>query len=224
MVRDHIAERSGQLVELAPFLDPDSLRRGDLHMIDAVAVPNWLENPVSETKCRDALDRVLSEKMIDPEDLVLAQDTQDAGIQRARGVEAMAERLLDHHAPPKTMVAFLIFGLICQLCLSELLDDAAEELIANGEVEDDVALRPMGLLDFRKNTAEPFVKLWICQVALDIQHSFRQVLPRGLINAVDSELGRSIPYEAFQHAVELVAPGLRSPRCPGDTNQREFLG
>ena len=86
MVRDHIAERSGKLVELAPCLDPDCLRRGDLHMIDAVAVPNRLENPVGETKCRDALDRVLSEKMIDPEDLVLAQDTQDAGIQRARGV------------------------------------------------------------------------------------------------------------------------------------------
>src|SRR5262245_65885963 len=108
MVRDHIAERSGQLVELAPFLDPDCLRRSDLHMIDAVAVPNRLENPVGETKCRDALDRVLSEKMIDPEDLVLAEDTQDACIQCARGVEAMAERLLDDTAPPKTWSALCI--------------------------------------------------------------------------------------------------------------------
>ena len=112
MVRDHIAERSSKLIELAPCLDPDCLRRGDLHMIDAVAVPNRFENPVGETKCRDALDRVLSEKMIDPKDLVLAQDTQDAGIQRVRGVKAIAERLLDHHAPPKPMVAFLIFVLI----------------------------------------------------------------------------------------------------------------
>ena len=73
-----------RLVELAALLHAHRLRHGDLHVIDPVAVPDRLEQPIGETERHDALDRVLSQKVVDPEDLVLVQRAQDAGVQLAR--------------------------------------------------------------------------------------------------------------------------------------------
>ena len=111
MIRDHVAQRSGHLVELAAPLHAHRLRHGDLHVVDPVAIPDRLEQPIGEAERHDALDRVFSEKMVDPEDLVLVQRAQDAGIQRARRVQAMAERLLDHHAAPEPRLAVLVLVL-----------------------------------------------------------------------------------------------------------------
>jgi hypothetical protein len=52
-------------------------------VIDPVAVPDRFEQPVGETQRHDALDRIFSKKMVDPEDLVLMQGPQDAGVQFA---------------------------------------------------------------------------------------------------------------------------------------------
>ena len=79
-------------------------------MIDPVAIPDRLEQAVGETERHDVLDRVLAEKMVDPEDLILVQSAQDAGVQLARRIEAVAERLLDHHAAPKSMLAVLVLA------------------------------------------------------------------------------------------------------------------
>ena len=78
MVRDHVAQRAGLLVELAARLDAHRLRRGDLHVIDAVAVPDRLEQPVGEAERHDVLHRLLAEIVVDAEDLVLVQRAQDA--------------------------------------------------------------------------------------------------------------------------------------------------
>ena len=43
MVRDHIAERTGRLVELTALLYADGFRHSDLHMINPVAIPERLE-------------------------------------------------------------------------------------------------------------------------------------------------------------------------------------
>ena len=146
VVRDHVAERPGRLVEPAALLHAHRLRHGDLHVIDPVAVPDRFEQPIGETERHNALDRVLSQKVVDPEDLVLVQRAQDAGIQLARRVQAMAERLFDHHAAPELRLPVLVLTLIGQLRLAELLHHGTKEPVGDGEIEDDVTLRAMGLL------------------------------------------------------------------------------
>ena len=108
MIGDHVAQRAGRLVEIAALLHADRLRRGDLHVIDPVAVPDRFEQPIGEAERHDALDRVLAEKVVDPEDLVLVQRALDDGVQLARRIQAVAERLLDHHAAPELTLAVLV--------------------------------------------------------------------------------------------------------------------
>ena len=69
MVLHHVAQCSGLLVERAAALDPDALRRCDLHMIDEVAVPDGLENAVGKAKNQYVLHGFLAEVMVDAEDL-----------------------------------------------------------------------------------------------------------------------------------------------------------
>ena len=126
MVRHHVAQRASRLVKRAAPLYADRLRRGNLHVIDAVAIPDRLEQAIGETKSHDVLDCVLAEKVVDPENLVLVQRAQDAGIQRARRIQAMAERLFDHHAAPEPMLAVLVLALIGELRLAQLLHDGTE--------------------------------------------------------------------------------------------------
>ena len=158
MVRNHVAQRAGRLVELAALLHAHRLRRGDLHMIDPVAVPDRLEQPVGEAERHDALHRVLAEKVVDAEDLVLVQPALDAGVQFARGVQAMAERLLDHHAAPEPALAVLVLGLIDELRFVELLHRGAEKPVGDREIEDDVALGAVGLRGLVQSGAKLLVQ------------------------------------------------------------------
>ena len=80
MVRDHVAQRPGRLVKLAALLHAYRLSDGDLDVIDPVSVPDRLEQPIGEAERHDALNRVLSQKVVDAEYLVLVQRAQDAGI------------------------------------------------------------------------------------------------------------------------------------------------
>ena len=109
MVRHHVAQRAGRLVELAALLDADRLGRGDLHMVDVVAVPDRLEQAVGEAQRHDVLDRLLAEEMVDPVDLASRRSTrQDVGVQRLGRGEVVAERLLDHHAPPALLPSLVL--------------------------------------------------------------------------------------------------------------------
>ena len=161
--------------------------------------------------------------MVDPEDLVLVQRAQDAGIQLARRVQAMAERLLDHHAAPELMLAVLVLVLIGELRLAELLDHGAKEPVGDGEVEDGVALRAMGLFGLAQRAADLLVQLGLGQVALDVGHFLREPLPRRLVDLVDVELRGGVPDEAFQRVVKMVAPALRRSLRQVHADQREFL-
>ena len=154
VIGDHVAQRAGRLVEIAALLHADRLRRGDLHVIDPVAVPDRFEQPIGEAERHDALDRVLAEKVVDPEDLVFVQRALDVGVQLARRIQAMAERLLDHHAAPEPTLAALVLVLIGELRLAELLHHGAEEPIRDREIEDGVATGAVGLVSLFKCAAK----------------------------------------------------------------------
>ena len=223
MVGHHVAQRTGLLVELAALLHAHRLRHGDLHVIDPVAIPDRLEQSVGETERHDALDRVLSQKMIDPKDLVLVQRAQDASVQFARRVQAVAERLLDHHAAPEPGLPVLVLALIGELRLAELFDRGAKEPIGDREVEDGVALRAMGLFCVTQCAANLLVELGLGQIALDVGHFLREPLPRRLVDPIDVELRARIPDEGFQHVVKMVAPAFRGPFGQIHADQRKFL-
>ena len=82
MVRHHVAQRAGRVVELAALLDADRLGDRDLHVVDVVAVPQRLEEAVGEAEDQDVLHRLLAEIVIDAEDLLLARHAQDLLVER----------------------------------------------------------------------------------------------------------------------------------------------
>ena len=74
MVRHHVAQRAGGVIEAAAVADAELLVDGDLHMVDVVAIPDRLEHAVGEAQHQDVLDGFLAEIMIDPVDLVLFEN------------------------------------------------------------------------------------------------------------------------------------------------------
>ena len=100
MVRHHVAQRAGGVVETAAMADAEPFIDGDLDMIDVIAIPDRLEHAVGEAQHQDVLHRLLAEIMIDPVDLVLVDQFQQFAVQRLGRGEVGAERLFDHQPAP----------------------------------------------------------------------------------------------------------------------------
>ena len=69
MVLHHVAQRAGLVVELRAALDADVLGDGDLHVLDAAAPPQRLEQRIAEAQRQQVLHRLLAEIVIDAKDL-----------------------------------------------------------------------------------------------------------------------------------------------------------
>ena len=94
---DHVAERAGRVVELRAVLDAQRLGHVDLDLGDVLGRPDRLEQPVREPEREDVLHVLLAEEVVDPEDLLLAEDRVQARVERLRRVDVGAERLLEDH-------------------------------------------------------------------------------------------------------------------------------
>ena len=73
MVLEDVPDRARVLVERGAALDPDRLGDRDLDVVDELAVPDRLEDPVREAQREQVLDRLLAEVVVDPEDLALLE-------------------------------------------------------------------------------------------------------------------------------------------------------
>ena len=153
VVGHHVAQRAGLLVELAAPLDADGLRRGDLDMVDVLAVPQRLEQAVGEAQRHDVLHRFLAEEMVHPVDLMLLQRLQDLGIERLGRWQIMPERLLDHDPAP---LAVLFRHHVRR---PQARHDDAEEAIGDGEIEQVVACRAGRLVEPRQMLASAGCRL-----------------------------------------------------------------
>src|SRR6266508_5199485 len=96
---------SGASVVAAAPLDAELPGDGTLDVIDVAPIPDGLEDPVREPEHHQVLDRLFPEVVIDPEDLLLLEHAGELAIERPRGVEVAAERLLDDDAPPAGVLA-----------------------------------------------------------------------------------------------------------------------
>lgn len=74
VILQDVAQRSGFVV-VAAAAGFDALRfgDGDLHMIDVIAIQQWLEDRIAAAEQQDVLHCFLAEVVIDAEDLILAE-------------------------------------------------------------------------------------------------------------------------------------------------------
>ena len=100
MIGHHVAQRAGALVEIGPALDPHSFGGGNLHVVDALAIPERLEDPVGETERQDILHRFLAEKVINAKHLRFVHRSGDLGVKRPCGGKIVPKGLFDHHPAP----------------------------------------------------------------------------------------------------------------------------
>ena len=134
VVLEDVARRPGLLVERAAALDPDRLGDRDLHVVDVAPVPERLEDAVAEPEDQQVADGLLAQVVVDAIDLRLAEDLADLAVEPLRGLEVVAERLLDDDPPPAAVMA-----LVVEPDAAELADDLGELGRLGGEVEEPVA-------------------------------------------------------------------------------------
>ena len=134
MVLDEVAQRTGALVVAGAGTDADVLGRGDLDVVDEVAVPDRLEQRVGEAQRHQVLDRLLAEVVVDAEDLRLVEVLEHRLVLCAGRGEVVADRLLDHDPD------LGVLGLV-EACLAEPAGDHREELRRRRQVEDAVQRR-----------------------------------------------------------------------------------
>ena len=158
MVLNHVADRArGIVIRTSPAGHAHFLGHGDLHRGNVPPVPDRFEDRVPQAEGQDVLDRFLAEVMVDPIDLVLTQHPRDVTIESAGTLEVVAERLLDDNPAPG---AFLVLG-IDQAGLAELFDDRREELGGDGEIEQPVSVRSVGMVERVELFFEMFVALGV---------------------------------------------------------------
>ena len=96
----HVPVGPGLLVEGGPGLDAEGLGHVDLDVVDVLAVPDRLEQPVGEAEGQDVLGRLLAQEVVDPEDLVVVEDLAHQRVQLTGAVEVGPERLLHDDPGP----------------------------------------------------------------------------------------------------------------------------
>ena len=69
-------------------------------MVDEIPVPNGLEQSIGKPKCQDVLCGLLAEEVIDPENLVFAEEAMQFGIEGYCTFQIGAEGLLHDDAGP----------------------------------------------------------------------------------------------------------------------------
>ena len=73
VVLEDVTDCAGLFVERGATLDAERLGDGDLDVVDELAIPDRLEDPVREAEREQVLDRLLAEVVVDPEDLRLVE-------------------------------------------------------------------------------------------------------------------------------------------------------
>jgi len=206
VVLDQVAQGARAVVVARARPDAQVLGRGDLHVVDVVAVPQRLEHAVGEAERQQVLDGLLAEVVVDAEELVLVEDRQHVAVEVERLRERRSERLLDH-APH---LAPLERG---ESRLPELAHDDREEARRGRQVEDAVQrLRGRGVV-LLQNAAQRRVGLGVVELARHVARVVEQDLQ-------DRRIHRA-PAEAVDRRLALGAELLVAERAARDADDVE---
>ena len=128
----HDIANDAELVEVAATaLGAKGLLEGNLDVVDVVSVPGGAEELVAESENEDVLDHLLSEVVVDTEDLLLLPVGTEGAVKLARRGQVLAERLLNND----TGNALLGVGVLLQA-----LGNGDEDGWGKSHVEDTVGL------------------------------------------------------------------------------------
>src|SRR3954451_23259335 len=174
MVLEDVADCAGVLVVAGPGLDADRLGHRHLDVVDELAIPDRLEDPVREAEREHVLHGLLAEVVVDPEDLLLAEVLEQGRGQLLRRLEVVAERLLDHEARPAAIVS----------PLAERLDDRGESGRRHGEVEDAVAPELLLLVKLAERVVELVLAAGVGEVGRNVVQLRRELVPGVLAERV----------------------------------------
>src|ERR1035438_1754697 len=123
VVLDHVTDRPSVIVELPPPLDPELLRHCDLHTLDVIPVPDWLQKAIGEAKEQKIEHCLFTEVVIDTKDSRFGKHGMKSGIQLLRRGKIAPKGLLDNDSR--------IFHVV-RLC--ERLDDICKKTWRNRQI------------------------------------------------------------------------------------------
>ena len=155
VVDDHVAQRADGIVEVSAVLDPEPFGHRDLDRRDVVAVPDRLEHRVREPEVEELSEAHLPQEVVDPEQLRLVDVLVDLRGQLARGLEVVAERLLDDDSSG-----------LGQARVGQPLDHPAEQERRDLEIEH----RDLGVAD---RAGDALVRRGVAEVAAHVGHPRR---------------------------------------------------
>ncbi|MCW0416748.1 hypothetical protein NB689_002502 [Xanthomonas sacchari] len=219
VVGHHVTQAAGGVVEAAAPFHADGLGRGDLHMVDAVAVPHRLEQAVGEAEGEDVLHRFLAEEMVDAEHLVLVQHAADDGVELACALQVVAERLLHDHPAPAAAGA-----LLDQPGRPQLFDHRREEARRGGQVEQHVAAGAVLRADLLQQRAQAAIGGCVVEVAAQVVQARTQPAPHLLVQAIGLELRVAVGHQPAHRIAEHAPPRHFADRAVVHADDREFLG
>lgn len=107
MVLHHVAQRARAVVVVGAAFEPDGFRDRDLHMVDPLRRPQWLEHRIGEAQRDQVLDRFLAQIMIDAVDRRFLDHRADFVVDPPRRGQVGADRLFDHQARERRDEALL---------------------------------------------------------------------------------------------------------------------
>src|SRR5690606_8797153 len=162
------------------------------------------EDPVGEAEGEDVLDRLLAQVVVDPEDLLLLEDAEQAVIERPRALEIPPERLLDDQARPAPRLARLV-----QSGATEVVNDRLVAVRGRREIVDAVALRAALAVEAAQFLAEPLVVARIFEGSLDVGDPLLEHLPHiGVDRPSARELVDALAHLGAERAVLQITPGI----------------
>ncbi len=97
VILDDVTDRADAFVETSPVLDPEVLAHRHLDVGHVIAVPDRLQQGVGEPEVGDVHHRFLAQVVVDPQDLVLAEDTGQVLLEFLGRLRVVPEGLLEDH-------------------------------------------------------------------------------------------------------------------------------
>ena len=170
VVRNHVPQCAGSIEVSAALFHADGFSIRDLHMIDVTPVPDGLEDGIVEPKHHNILYGFFPQVVIDTVNLILLHYSFDLAVQRLGRFQIVAERLLDHNAPPPPVL------LVRQTGGSQLLDNLAKKLRRGRQIKHVIARGMEFLIQIAESASDSRVGIGICKLPALVVEALREPL------------------------------------------------